>query len=70
MFVAADRLTGVPVQVGQAVQPAAAQYGVHGRGRQAEGVRELHRAEAVPAAQADDPAYDARRGLVRLLVRA
>jgi hypothetical protein len=45
VLVAADRLAGDPVDRGQAVDPAAREYRVHGRGRDTELAGDLHRPE-------------------------
>jgi hypothetical protein len=50
VFVAADRLAGDPVEVGEPVGPVTGQHGVHGGGGQAELVGDRDRAEASFAA--------------------
>jgi hypothetical protein len=70
VFVAADRFTGAPVEVGQPVQPAADQHGVHRRGRQAQLVTYLDRPEPLPPAQPHDPLHHRPRGPRRAPQRA
>lgn len=68
MLVAAQGFAGDPVQARQPVDPAADQYGVHGRGGHAEPAGNLDRAESVAPSQPDDTAYQVCWGLGRARV--
>jgi hypothetical protein len=61
VLVAADRLPGGPVDVGQPVEPAVDQHRVHRRGGQAEPVGDLHRTEALLPPQVHDLAHHGPR---------
>ncbi|GAA2771115.1 hypothetical protein GCM10010493_80750 [Streptomyces lavendulae subsp. grasserius] len=57
-FVAADRLSGGPVEPGQAVQAVPDQDPVHGRGGQAQDRPDPCGTELAACAQATDPGFD------------
>ena len=69
MLVAADRLAGGPVDVGQPVDSTPDQDRVHRRGRHGEPVADLDRPEPLLPAQVHDLAGHRRRSAVRLAVR-
>jgi hypothetical protein len=69
MFVAADRLTGDPVDVSEPVDPAAHQHRMHGRGRHAELTGDLHRAKPLTPPQPHDLPHQMRWGLGRTAAR-
>ena len=54
VLVATDRLAGGPVHMGEPVEPAADQHRVHRRGRQAQPVGDLDRAEPLLPPQVHD----------------
>ncbi len=63
VFVAADRLASETVDVGQPVDPAAHEHGVHRRGRHAKLAGDLHRPEPLAPAQPHDLLQHCRRVL-------
>lgn len=69
VFVAADRLTGGAVDVGEPVDPTADQHRVHGRGRHVESIGDLDRTEPLFPPQVHDLAHDRGRRPVRLMMR-
>jgi hypothetical protein len=70
VLVAADRFAGDPVDVGQAVDPAANQHRMD-RGRlHSQATADLDWAQTVPPPQPHDLAHDLRISLVRDAVRA
>jgi hypothetical protein len=69
VLVATDRLAGGPVHMGEPVEPAADQHRVHRRGRQAQPVGDLDRAEPLLPPQVHDLPDGRGRGPVRLMVR-
>jgi hypothetical protein len=70
VFVAAQRLTGHPIDMTEPADPAAHEHGMHRRGRQAELAGDLHRAETVPRPQLHDLPNDGLRGLGRAGLRS
>jgi hypothetical protein len=68
VFVAADRLTGHPVDMAVPVEPAAHQHCMHRGGGQAELVTDRDRSESTFTAQVHDLADHRLRGPVRLTV--
>jgi hypothetical protein len=70
VFVAAQWFAGDPVDPGEAVDPAAHQDRVHGRGGQAEPAADLDWAQPLAPPQPHDLAHRRGRGAVRAVVRA
>jgi hypothetical protein len=68
MFVAADRLAGDPIDMGEPMQSAAGQYRVHGRGGHVAAGTDLDRAQVHPHPVAHDLAHELWRGLDRAVV--
>ena len=62
VFVAADRLTGRPVEVGEPIQAAADQHRVHRRGRHTQPGADLHRPEPFAPSQVHDRPHERLRG--------
>jgi hypothetical protein len=69
VLVAADRLTAGAVDVGEPVDPAAAQDRVHRGGRQTEPIGDGHRPQPLFPPQVHDPAHDRLWGAPRAVVR-
>ena len=69
VFVAADRLTGGSIEVGESVEPAPNQHLVHGGWGQADPVGDPHRSQAVLPSQVHDLAHHRLRHPVRRAVR-
>src|SRR5688572_28437243 len=70
VLVAADRLAGGPVDVGEPVYPAAHQHRVHRGGGHTHPVGDGHRAQPLLPPQVHDLAHDWLRGAPRAAVRA
>nr|BFE68405.1 hypothetical protein GCM10020092_017060 [Actinoplanes digitatis] len=68
VFVAADRLAGGPVEMGQAGDAGAAQDGVAGRGGQVQTAADSCRSPSAAGAQVQDLAFDVEVGAVRAVM--
>jgi hypothetical protein len=70
VFVAAQRLTGDPVDAGQAVEPAPHQHRVDRGGRDAQPAADLHRSQPLAPPQPNDLLDHRQRRAGGLVVRS